>query len=149
MKNQINNTQTVLVLANEALDGEGIVEAIRCLVGEEPRPRVLVVAPALNSRLCHWVSDEDDARRDARARLESLLEELATAGIEAEGIVGDADPLQAIDDALYEFSPAEIVIATRREGRAHWLARDLVARARRRFAEPVVHVAHRPREANA
>src|SRR3954469_24566863 len=34
---------------------------------------ILVVAPALNSRLRRWISDEDDARRAAEDRLAGYL----------------------------------------------------------------------------
>jgi hypothetical protein len=74
-----------------------------------------VVAPALNSRLRHWISDEDVARRAAEERLAFCLERLTRAGLEARGVVGDADPLQAIADALYDFAANEIVIATSQE----------------------------------
>ena len=99
-----------------------------------------MIAPALNSRLRHWLSDVDEARRRASLRLAASLERLSAAGIEAEGIVGDADPLQAITDALHLFGAQEIVIATHPGERSHWLTRDLLGRARQRFSQPVVDV---------
>ena len=54
--------------------------------------------------------------------------------------MGDSDPLQAIADALHFFPADEIVIATHPEERSNWLERDLVERARSRYALPVVHV---------
>jgi hypothetical protein len=84
----------ILVIANETVESDVL-----------PRTtRVLIVAPALNSRLRHWVSDEDEARAAADEWLNA------------------------------------IVIATHPPGHSNWLARDLVARARRRFDRPVVHV---------
>jgi hypothetical protein len=65
---------------------------------------------------------------------------LREAGISARGEVGDADPLQAIEDALRTFGPDEIVISTHPEGRSHWLERGVVSGARDRFAVPVTHV---------
>ena len=56
------------------------------------------------------------------------------------GAVGDADPMQAIVDALHVFDADAIVVATHPPARSNWLARDLVGRARRRFDRPVVHV---------
>ena len=101
--------------------------------------RVLVVAPALNSRLRHWLSDEDEARRDAEGRLSRCVEQLRLSGYAAEGMIGDSDPVQAIDDALALFEADVVVIATHPQGRSNWLARDLVERARRRFRLPIVH----------
>jgi len=94
---------------------------------------VLVVAPALNSRLRHWLSDEDAARRNAEERAAACVDLLERAGVRAEGRVGDADPLQAIADALPTFAADEIVIVAQPE-RSSLLA----ARARNRFALPVL-----------
>jgi nucleotide-binding universal stress UspA family protein len=96
---------------------------------------VLVVAPALNSRLRHWLSDEDDARRRAQERAAALVERLERCGVRAEGRVGDADPLQAIADALRTFPADAIVIASRPEHSTR-LVDALVSAARERFALP-------------
>src|SRR5262245_31349373 len=124
MKNSSTNTtrpaesekRRILVLANETVERAALGHLIRLRADSEPLPTVLVIAPALNSRLRHWLSDEDDARRIARLRLDASLQHLRAAGIEAEGRVGDPDPLFAITDALHEFGAHEIVIATHREG---------------------------------
>ena len=129
----------ILVIANETVTGTVLHEAIRFRarnVGGE----VLVVVPALNSRVRHWMSDVDGARRAAEERLGRSLERLAAAGIQARGQIGDGDPMQAIADALGVFAADEIVIATHPEARSHWLARDLVSRARVRFDQPVLHI---------
>jgi hypothetical protein len=104
------------------------------------RAEVLVVTPALNSPLRHWASDEDDARAAAGERLEASLARLRALGIEAHGAVGDADPLQAIEDALRTFGADEIVLSTHPEGRSHWLERGVVEKARERFIVPLTHV---------
>ena len=54
--------------------------------------------------------------------------------------MGDADPRQAIEDALRTFGADEIVISTRPEGRSNWLERGVVDSARQRFAVPITHV---------
>jgi nucleotide-binding universal stress UspA family protein len=100
-----------------------------------PEGTVLVVAPALNSRLRHWLSDEDDARRRAEERLAAFLDRIARSGVDAEGRVGDADPLLAIADALVMFPADAIVIAAGLEGSTQ-LADKLVPRAHDRFAVP-------------
>ena len=94
------------------------------------RTNVLVVCPALNSPLRHWVSDEDGARAAASERLEASLAAMRGAGIEARGEIGDGDPLQAIEDALRTFAPDELVISTHPEGRSNWLERGVVDPAR-------------------
>jgi hypothetical protein len=72
---------------------------------------VLVVAPAFNSRLRRWLSDEDPARRLAAERLAATLDRLSRGGVKAEGRVGDGDLVLAISDALRTFPADEIVFA--------------------------------------
>jgi hypothetical protein len=129
----------ILVIANETVGGHTLRSAIleRSL---DVREEVLVVTPALNSPLRHWVSDDDDARAAAQERLKRSLAQLAEAGVEARGEVGDGDPLQAIEDALRTFGADEIIISTHPEGRSNWLERGVVENARERFAVPITHV---------
>jgi nucleotide-binding universal stress UspA family protein len=129
----------ILVIANETVGGGPLRRQIEeRSSGYETA--VLVVSPALNSPLRHWASDEDPAREAARQRLEASLQRLRENGIEADGEVGDADPLQAIEDAVRTFGPDEIIISTHPEGRSHWLERGVVTGARERFAVPITHV---------
>ena len=135
-----------LVVANETVEGEALHDAVR-RSALDGRSEVLVIAPALNSRLRHWTSDDDDARVRAELRLEGCLDRLTAAGVRASGYVADADPMRAIDDALSLFRADEIVIATHEEQRSNWLARDLVRRACHEFGLPVLHVVvHEVRE---
>jgi nucleotide-binding universal stress UspA family protein len=114
----------VLIVALEPMAAAEISEA-----------KVLVVAPALNSRLRRWLSDEDEARGRAERLAKALVELLERSGVSAEGRVGDADPLMAIADALPTFPADEIVIA----GRPSELPGldELVSRMRGRFALPI------------
>jgi universal stress protein family protein len=137
---QTSRFYRILVVANETSEGRALHTTIRSRAPDPGAVRVLLVAPALNSRVRHWLSDEAEARRDAEERLRRSLDLLDEAEISAEGVVGDADPLQAIDDALRIFPADEIVVATHPEGRSNWLARDLITRARRRFTQPIIHV---------
>jgi hypothetical protein len=129
----------ILVISNETAEGSVLHEAIR-FRARNVEGEVLVVAPALNSRLRHWTSDTDDARGTALRRLERCLTRLAAAGVRARGQVGDGDPMQALADALEVFPADEIIIATHPEARSDWLAHDLVDRARLRFDAPVLHI---------
>ena len=129
----------ILVVANETVGGAPLLEQIRER-SEGVHEHVLVVVPALNSPLKHWVSDEDGAREAAQQRLEASLAAMREAGIDARGEVGDSDPLQAIEDALRTFAPDELIISTHPAERSHWLERGVVVGARERFALPVTHV---------
>ncbi|MFL5952968.1 MAG: hypothetical protein ACJ76I_02530 [Gaiellaceae bacterium] len=129
----------ILVVANETVGGPELLTEIRQR-SEGRRALVLVVSPALNSPLRHWVSDEDEARSAAKRRLDESLASMRAAGLDARGEIGDGDPIQAIEDALRTFRPDELIVSTHPEGRSHWLERGVVGRARERFALPVTHV---------
>lgn len=130
----------LLVIANETCMGSELLEAIRERAGG-PDGEVLVVAPALTSRLRYWMSDEDAGIEAAGRLLAAWLESCGAAGVPARGALGDADPLQALDDGVRSFSPTEVVIATHPEDRSNWLEHGLVAQARERFDVPITHVA--------
>jgi hypothetical protein len=98
------------------------------------------VAPALNSRLQHSISDIDGAVARARERLKLALAGLSEQGVAARGQVGDSDPLLAIADALTSFPASEIVIATHPRGQSNWLERGLIEKARKRFYLPITHL---------
>lgn len=142
---QVESAQTpederrILVVANETVGGRELIECIE-RKSEGVAEKVLVVCPALNSPLRHWVSDEDDARAAAQERLDASVASMQAMGIEASGQIGDGDPLQAIEDAVRTFAPDEVVVSTHPEGRSHWLERGVVDRARERFDVPLTHV---------
>jgi nucleotide-binding universal stress UspA family protein len=129
----------ILVVANETVGADELTELlIRRALGS--KEEVLVVCPALNSRLRTWASDEDGAREAAQQRLDASIASLAASGVSVSGVVGDGDPLQALEDALRTFPADEIVISTHPPGRSHWLERGVVAEAERRYDVPVTHV---------
>ncbi len=75
-----------------------------------------------------WTSDEDGAREAAQLRLDASIEQLAAVGVQAQGEIGDGDPVQAVEDALRSFPADEIVLSTHPPGRSHWLERGVVRR---------------------
>ena len=134
----VDDTRRVLVVANETVGGRELLDAVR--ERAVPGAAVLVVAPALNSRVRTWASDEDHARHEAQRRLDDSLARLAQVGIQARGEIGDGDPVQAIEDALRSFPADEIVLSTHPPGRSNWLERGVVGAVRDRFDVPVTHV---------
>jgi len=129
----------ILVVANRTCPCPTLLDEVARRVSDAPI-EVLVVVPALNSRLRHWLSDIDDAVARAHDRLEVALADLRTRGVSARGEVGDANPLVAIDDALAHFPASAIVIATLPPGQSNWLERGLIGKARARFDAPVTHL---------
>jgi len=129
----------ILVIANETADGPALREQLVERATRGP-VQVFVVCPALNSRLRHWLSDEDGARIRAEQRLRASLAALAREGIDADGVVGDADPVVALADGLRMFRAGEVIVSTHPPGRSNWLERDVVQRARAISPVPVTHV---------
>ena len=134
-----DDVHRILVVANETVGGRRLLECIE-RKSEGVAEKVLVVCPALNSPLRHWVSDEDEARAAAQRRLDASIASLRASGVDATGEIGDGDPLQAIEDAIRTFDPDEVIVSTHPEGRSHWLERGVVDRARSRFHVPLTHV---------
>src|SRR5262245_33531893 len=130
--------QRILVVANETVAGQALRGEVVRRAREDAD--VLVVCPALNSPIRHWASDEDGARAEAEQRLATSLAALSSEGVEARGEVGDADPVQAMDDALRTFGADEIVISTHPPGRSNWLEKAVIERARERYPVPITHV---------
>lgn len=95
---------------------------------EEVDLRVVVPAVEANA-FQHVLGDVDEPKREAEARLERVLEELRANGIQADGEVGDADPIQAAKDALLKRPTDEIVIFEHEAEQARWFEEDLQAKA--------------------
>ena len=129
----------MLVVATEPVAEPELVEQIAAIAAEgqgliDPRARseLLVLAPAVQSRLDRWASDVRSARRSAGQVLAVSLGAFAAAGIDAAGKIGDADPVQAVEDELHEFPAREVVVLD-----GPGLGPDEVAEVRRRLDRPV------------
>ena len=79
----------VLVISNETVEADILHDT---LVAHADATEVVVVAPALNTRLRHWLSDEDPARHAAERRLAGCLKALADAGGTVDGVRRAATP---------------------------------------------------------
>ena len=138
--NDINqHAPRILVIANRTCPCPTLVDEIARRVGTGDS-EVLVIAPALNSRMRHWVSDVDKAIARAHHRVGLALDGLREHGISARGEVGDANPLLAIADALASFPATEIVIVTHPPGESNWLEHRLIERATSEFDLPITHL---------
>jgi GABA permease len=136
----VNNSEhRILVIANRTCPCDALADEVAWVAHEAPSD-VLLVAPALNSRLRHLTSDVDAAVAHAQARVDRAVAQLRHRGLSVRGYVGDANPLLAIEDALAGYPATEIVIATHPAGQSHWLERKLIEKTRARFDIPVIHV---------
>lgn len=128
----------VLVVANQTLGGSHLLEEVRRTLAAGPC-RFHVVVPATPPQ-DHAVWTEGEATAVARERLEAALERFQAMGAEAEGEVGDADPILAIADALADREVDEVILSTLPPGISRWMRLDLPSRVERRFHLPVTHV---------
>ena len=129
----------VLVLTTEPISAQQLRDALGD-GGEPADAEVMVVAPALaGSAVKFWMSDADAAiERADRVRRESV-ERLGEEGVSASGDTGEADPYEAIEDALQTFDADRIVLFTH-EGKDQRYREDLDDREiAERFGRPVDH----------
>jgi hypothetical protein len=131
----------VLVVANQTVGGDELKsEILKRATADELRPELRIVVPVLCSRSHYLTSDIDDEIDEAGARLDATLHWAHDQGFEAVGLVGDASPLIAIEDALRRFGADELIISTHIPERSHWLEAGVVERAREELDIPVTHV---------
>ena len=127
-----------LVVANQTLGGEHLIEKVRdCVSTGQCLFHILVPATPSSD---HLVWTEGEAQSIARQRLERAVERFQQLGAEADGEVGDANPLLAIEDVLRNQSFDEIILSTLPAGPSRWLKLDLPARVQKQFGLPVTHV---------
>jgi len=132
-------TTHLLVVANRTVDSPELLDALRARAQRGPI-RVMLLAPTT------W-ADRDNAEQ----RLAAAVAALAEADVRAEGMLADADPIVAVQEAWNPGRYDEVVVSTLTEGASRWLQIDLPHRVARltdcqvrHVAVPVRHVEERP-----
>jgi hypothetical protein len=129
----------VLVLANETVAGRTLIQALERRAAEAPL-RVTVICPVNHPRE-GYVVYEDTRRAAAGRRLDRTLKLLREEGIPAHGLVVDADPVNALKDAVAQHEPDEVIVSTHPQQRSGWLRRDVVSESRKASGDrPFEHV---------
>jgi hypothetical protein len=133
-------SRRILVVTTAPVEGDALRARVReHAAGEEAEVRVVATASDL-SPLDWLATDEDEARGEAAERAAGAQEAVAPEAEAVEAEVGDADPVQAIEDALRTFPADELVLVTRREKDAGWLEKGAAAETLQRFSLPVTHL---------
>jgi hypothetical protein len=135
----------ILVVANQTACGEELLAVIEARVRQGPCRFTLLVPATPPGEHATWT--EGEAKALATRRMHEALAYFGTAGAtDADGIVGDAHPVRAIDDVLLDRPYDEIILSTLPPGVSRWLKLDLPRRVEQRFALPVTTVigARRP-----
>jgi hypothetical protein len=127
----------LLVLTPEPIDAA----LLRSAVGDDAEgAEVLVISPATNqSKIAFWVSDPDDAIKEAETAQIETVERLEEEGIDAAGDTGESEPAVALQDALATFKADRIVIFSHPEGDRDYREDEGLADAESRFGVPVTH----------
>jgi hypothetical protein len=131
-------TRRVLVVANEALEGDDLCKRI---TAADDRPvEVDVLVPVLTSHMHYTMSDIDSESVEAQRRLERSLVWAKNHGIQARGEVGDPNPTAALEDQLRDFGADEVIVVTHPRDRETWQEHGELERLRRELDVPVAHL---------
>src|SRR5215213_6461341 len=115
----------VLVVANRTAATPALLDAVRERAARGPATFTLLV-PHTAHGLHRLVDPEDQGQSEAEATLELALPVLEqAAGAPVEGMVGDAEPLAAIQDAVNIRGFDEIIVSTLPKRFSRWLRLDL------------------------
>jgi hypothetical protein len=121
----------VLVIANLTAGSQHLLDALKARAERSPI-RITLVMPASGPGL--------GGREAMRERLEQALEGMRAAGLEADGEVGDADPMEAVAECFDPARHDEAVVCTLPGRSSKWLQHDFPHRVARFTGVPVTHV---------
>lgn len=127
-------TTKLLVIANRTIDSDEIRDVIvhRAAIGPV---QVTLVAPASSG-----AGSVQERRAATAQRLERALQRLSDAGVAAQGVVGDPDPMVAVQEAWDPRRFDEVIVATLPTGASRWMAANLPRRVERFTGARVTHV---------
>jgi hypothetical protein len=115
----------VLVVAHKTAATQPLLDAVRARAQRGPAVFTLLV-PNTAHGLHKVVDPEDQGASEAQTVIEKAVPALrAAAGGEVEGIVGDPDPVAAVQDAINLRSFDEVIISTLSARLSRWLKLDL------------------------
>jgi len=124
-----------LVVANRTLPSEELAEAIRERIDAGDRSFYVVVPLTPVSR--GILVDEAESADAARDRLAAFVDALHEHGVEADGEIGDSDPIQAVRDVIRSRDFDQILLSTLPAGASRWLQRDVPTRLDRAVDVPI------------
>jgi hypothetical protein len=115
----------VLVVAHKTAATSPLLDAVRARAARGPCTFTLLV-PNPARGLHRVVDPEDQGGGEARAVLDRALPALReAAGTQVQGIVGDPDPMAAVQDALNLRGFDEVIVSTLSPRLSRWLRLDL------------------------
>src|SRR5438034_10761352 len=103
----------ILCVANRTVDSPELLDALKARAAEGPI-HVTMLSPT------PW-----SERADAQKRLDAGLAALRKQGIEAEGLLGDADPIVAVQETWNPGRFDDVIVSTFASGFSAWMRIDL------------------------
>jgi hypothetical protein len=134
-----DSERVILVIANETVAGKALSDAVEQRAAAGP-VRVTVLAPVTQPSQ-GYVVYQDTRRAAAGRRLDRTVAKLREEGIPAQGLVVEADPVDALRDAIHQLEPDEIIVSTHPRQKSGWLRRNKVEQMQRVAGDlPFEHV---------
>jgi hypothetical protein len=121
----------VLVVANLTANSQHLLDALKARAERSPI-RITLVMPAQGPGL--------GGREAVKARLDEALAGMRAAGLEADGAIGDADPMEAVAECFDPARHDEAIVCTLPGRSSKWIEHDFPHRVARFTGVPVTHV---------
>ena len=128
-------TTHVLVVASVTAASDDLLDAL-----QQRTER----GPAAYTLLMPVTGPGAKAREEAEARLQDALAVWRERGLQAEGQVGDGDPIDAVHEIWNPGRFDEVIVSTLPGSASKWLTADVPHRIARITDAPVMHVVSRP-----
>ena len=121
----------VLVVASQTAGSQHLLEVLQHRAERGP-VKITLVMPAQGPGL--------GGREAMRARLDEALAKMRDAGLDADGVIGDANPLDAVAECFDPARHDEAVVCTLPGRSSKWLQHDFPHRVARFTGLSVTHV---------
>jgi hypothetical protein len=121
----------VLVVASQTAASQQLLDALKARAERSPI-RVTLVMPAQGPGL--------SGREAMREQLESALAAMREGGLEADGVIGDNNPMDAVAECFDPARHDEAIVCTLPGRSSKWLQQDFPHRVARYTGVPVTHV---------
>jgi hypothetical protein len=121
----------VLVVASQTAGSQHLLDALKHRA-ERGAIKITLVMPAQGPGL--------GGREAVRARLDEALGAMRDAGLDADGVIGDANPLDAVAECFDPARHDEAIVCTLPGRSSKWLQHDFPHRVAHFTGVPVTHV---------
>lgn len=127
----------LIAIVTEAFGGpDSVAELKRISDGGETEIRLVI--PAVEATpFRHTLGDVDEPREQAEQRLETVVAAMREAGVPVTAELGDPDPVQAAQDALFKAPADEILIFAHADDEEAWYEGDLFKHAEESLEPPL------------